>query len=77
MPEPCVQEYPERRRAIDDVVDVLNAGLEVYKPDGLLLWLSLANKTLPGSKSALDCIAAGETEDVLRVLDQLAGGGFA
>lgn len=65
-----------RREAIDDVIAVLNAGLVVYKPDGLLLWLSLGNKLL-GGKSAFDCIADGETERVLMVFGQLASGAMS
>lgn len=48
----------------------VRAGLaEVYKPEGVEIWLQARNRLL-GGRRAIDCPA----EDVLRVIEQLQSG---
>lgn len=73
---PTDEPRPERAIAIAEVRMVLAGLAEVYKPEGVLIWMNGANKLL-GGEVPWDLIARGETDRVYAVIDMLITGAFA
>lgn len=59
----------------DDEERVLAAAAEVYKPEGVDIWMNAPNPSMHNA-TPLQMIAIGATDRVLQVLEQLAGGAF-
>jgi uncharacterized protein (DUF2384 family) len=62
-------------KTIDAVDFVRQAALEVYRPEGVEIWLRAPNPMLDG-RTPLDALAAGQTASVLAVLEGMAAGVF-
>lgn len=59
----------------DDERAVRSAAAVVYKPEGVDIWMNAPNRSL-NNATPMQFIAAGDTDRVLQVLEQLAGGAF-
>lgn len=57
----------------DDERTVRAAAAEVYKPEGVDIWMNAMQMRFDG-RTPLEAIADGDTDRVLQVLDQLASG---
>lgn len=62
-----------RREAFDDFCECLTGLLDVYRPEGAILALTMPNKHL-GDEPALDLIARGETARVLAWIEGARSG---
>lgn len=62
------------REAADERA-VRAAAAEVYKPEGVDIWMNAMQMRFDG-RTPLEAIADGDTDRVLQVLDQLASGAF-
>ena len=59
----------------DEEAIVRAAAAEVYKPEGVDIWMNAPNPWFHYS-TPMQMIAAGDTERVLQVLEQLTTGSF-
>lgn len=59
----------------DDERAVRAAAAEIYKPEGVEIWMNAMQARFDG-RTPLEAIADGDTDRVLQVLDQLASGAF-
>ena len=60
------------RRRVLDTSYVLTQLAEVYRPEGVEIWLHSPNRDLSGARPA-DLLEQGETTHVLRVIERLRG----
>lgn len=58
------------------IEQVAAAASEVYKPEGVTIWLDAPNRALYGA-TPRQYVAAGDGEQVLALIERLAGGAFA
>ena len=59
----------------DDEAIVRAAAAEVYKPEGVDIWMNAPNPSMHNA-TPMQMIEAGDTERVLQVLEQLTTGSF-
>lgn len=60
---------------IDAPADLVHGLSEVYKPEGVLIWLRARNRNLQ-SFTALELIAAGREDEVRAEIERLVGGAW-
>jgi hypothetical protein len=65
-----VSELSEQERVVRNLCS------EVYTAEGVEIWMNAPNRSL-NNATPLQFIAAGDTDRVLQVLEQLITGGFA
>lgn len=75
------QQGDEEARRVEDERTASEARIrellaDVYRPDGVDLWLRAPNKLLRGERPC-DLIERGETQPVLDVIDMLRTGAFS
>jgi hypothetical protein len=72
----CDASCPYDVGAGTDLQRVRELCAEVYTPEGVEIWMAARNQRFHG-RTPMELIEAGDTGDVLMVLDQLASGAYA
>lgn len=75
MTSPSPEQH-ERAKTVAEFEEIIHRCSEVYRPEGVMIWLFARNQTL-GGRSPIQCVEAGDTDRVLAVLDMLISGAYA